>query len=228
MKIQRSFLAILSFVLISFIFISCEKEESKNVNQSRIYAEYELFYDINVDKTYASAVFKFSSVTGTQLQLSAPSTVKFNNEVIPYDPIFNYYRKEYAGKINAGTFVFTDAEGKNYTNQVSLAPAIANPTNLESITRNGSFTYTWVGDAVKANETVGLTIGTVSNFQVFVQNTVASQNLVLPLTQLNQLPVGTVNCQLDRQVETNVTQGTDVGGKVRGKFRALNKSIEIK
>jgi hypothetical protein len=228
MKIQHSFLAILSFILSSVIFISCEKEESKNVNQSRIYTEYELFYDENTNITYASAWFRFSDAVGKQLQLSAPSTIKFNNEALPYDQILNNYRKEYAGKINSGTFVFTDVDGKTYSNQVSLAPAIANPANLEPITKDKSYTYTWVGDALKRNELVSLTIGSGTTIEVFLQVAEGAQQLVLPLTQLNKLLAGTGNCQLDRVAEGNVSQATAVGGKTRGKYRALNKSVEVR
>jgi hypothetical protein len=213
------------------VLTSCEKPaDSKDVSQDKIYGEYELFYDKNSDKSYALAWFKFNSATGTALQLTAPSEVKFNNDLIPYDPTFGYYRKEYAGQISTGTFNFKDGDGVIYSNIVNLGKLITNPT-IDTIKRVGAYTYTWIGDSVLANETVGLVIGNNASpltFQVFLQNTVNSKNLVLPLTQLNQLPIGSSYCQLDRQIEKAATSVTSAGGKIRGKYRALNKNLYVK
>jgi major membrane immunogen (membrane-anchored lipoprotein) len=213
------------------LFSGCEKPaDSQDVNQDKIYGEYELFYDKNQDKTFASAWFKFNSSTGTPLQLSAPSEVKFNSDAIPYDPLFGYYRKEYAGQITTGTFNFKDTDGKVYSNTVNLAKAITNPS-IDTIRRMGAYTYTFTGDSLIANELIGLTIGNTTNpanFQVFLQNTLNSKSIVLPLTQLNQLPVGMSYCQLDRQIEKAATSTTDAGGKIRGKYRGLNKNTYVK
>lgn len=225
-SINLSLLSIFSILT----FLSCKKENSEDVNQDKIYAEYELFYDKNQDKTYASAIFKFSNALGTQLQLTSPSEVKFNTDVIPYDPVFAYYRKEYAGLVTTGTFTFKDVNGLVHTNSVNLSKIITNPT-IDTIRRTGAYNYAWVGDSVITNETVGLVIGNnvnTLNFQVFVQNTINSKNLVLSLSQLNQLPVGMSYTQLDRTTETTAPDVTSAGGKIRGKYRALNKNLYIK
>jgi hypothetical protein len=220
----------LSIIISLCLLTGCEKADSGDVNQDKIYSEYELSYDKNQDKTYASAIFKFNSITGTQLQLTAPSEVKFNGELVPYDPVFAYYRKEYAGQINSGTFTFKDKNGLAYINMVTIAAAISN-TVVDTIKRTGAYTYVWLGDSCKNNELIGLTIGNninPLNFQFFLQNTLNSKNLVLPLAQLNQLPVGNSYCQLDRQVETAAQNVTSAGGKVRGKYRGPNKNVYIK
>lgn len=214
------------------LFTACEKPaDSKDVKQDKIYGEYELFYDKNTDKTYASAWFRFNSGSGTPLQLSAPSEIKFNNDAIPYDQLFGYYRKEYAGQITSGTFNFKDGDGTTYANTVAIAKALTNPV-IDTIRRaNGAYTYVWTGDSLVASELIGLTIGNVVNplnFQVFLQNTVNSKNIVLPLNQLNQLPIGMSYCQLDRASEKAATNATSAGGKTRSKYRALNKNVYIK
>jgi hypothetical protein len=218
-------------IIIMAIISSCEKEDSASVSQDKIYAEYELFYNKNEDKTYASAVFKFSNISGTQLQLSSPSEVKFNTDVIPFDGTLAYYRKEYAGLISSGTFTFKDKDGLIYTNLVRVAKVITNIT-IDTINRsNGAYTYTWVGDTVKTNEAVGLVIGNNANpfnFQFFRQAAINSTNFILPLTQLNQLPIGMSYSQLDRVIETNAPSVTSAGGLIRGKYRSLDKNLYIK
>jgi hypothetical protein len=226
----KLFLTLTVICFFAFLLESCKKEASSDVNQDKIYAEYELFYDKNTDKTYASAIFKFSNVAGTQLELTAPSEIKFNGDIIPFDPVFAYYRKEYSGRINSGTFVFKDTNGKSYANSVNLAKDIQNLA-IDTIGRTGSYTYTWGGNALAANEAIGLTIinyTNKANFQYFLQYTVNSTNIVLSLKQLNQLPIGMAYCQLDRQIETDASQVTSAGGRIRGKYRALNSDVYIK
>lgn len=230
LKIKKMTSLMLVIYILSLVLLSCKKENSEDVNQDKIYAEYELFYDKNQDKTFASAIFKFSNNLGTQLELTSPSEIKFNSDVIPYDPTFAYYRKEYAGLVTSGTFSFKDKNGTVYTNAVSLAKIITNPT-IDTIRRTSAYAYNWIGDSIIANETVGLVIGNninTLNFQVFIQNSLNSKNLILPLNQLNQLPVGMSYTQLDRQIETNASGVTSAGGKIRGKYRALNKNLYIK
>lgn len=211
-------------------FQSCAVEESDSVSQNKIYAEYELFYDKNTDKTYASAIFKFSNINGTNLKLSAPSEVRFNNDVIPFDQNFAYYRKEYAGKVAKGTFIFKDKDGLFYTNNAEIANEITNPAVTTINRANGSFTYTFTGTSLQQNELIGLVIGSktvTTNFQVFLQNAIGATNLVLPLSQLNLLSLGDSYCQLDRQIEVTTGNFTSAGGKVRGKYRAQDTNLTI-
>ncbi|MGQ0828848.1 MAG: hypothetical protein ACT4ON_10685 [Bacteroidota bacterium] len=221
---------IISLVFIVTAVTSCKKEESKDVSQEKIYAEYELFYDKNQDKTYASAIFKFSNVLGTQLQLTAPSEVRCNGDIIPYDPVFAYYRKEYAGQVTTGTFVFKDTDGKSYTNVISNIKTIANPA-VDTISKSSSYTYTWVGDALTANESAAITVSNTANgtqFQYFFQNTISSTNFVMGASNLNNLPTGMATCHLERTIETAASAVTSAGGKIRGKYKALNRNVYIK
>ncbi len=222
---------ILPFMFVTAMAItSCKKEDSKDVSQDKIYAEYELSYDKNTDKTYASAIFKFSNALGTNLQLTAPSEVKFGADVIPYDPVFAYYRKEYAGLVSNGTFTFKDKDGVAYTNTISSYAVVTNPA-IDTISKSSSYTYTWVGTSVAANEAMGLTIANLANqltFQYFYQNAVGSTNIILSASQLNNLPTGMAVCHIDRVIEKAASSVTSAGGKIRGKYRALDKNVYIK
>ncbi|MBC7777946.1 MAG: hypothetical protein H7246_21105 [Phycisphaerae bacterium] len=227
--IGKNGLVITLLLVLGLGFSSCIKEESSDVNQNKIFAEYELSYDQNTDKTYASAVFKFSNGLGTKLHLSGPSNVTFGADVLPYDPVFAYYRKEYAGKVDSGTFVFTDSLGHTYSNPVSLAAIIMNPS-LDTIHKSGSFTYAWTGAAVAANEAVGLTIANAANavyFQYFLQNSVGATDIVLPQTQLNNLPTVNANATIERVFETTAPEVTSAGGKIRGKYKASSSPVYI-
>jgi hypothetical protein len=227
-KFLTSFTALLATVV---LFTACAKEPSSSVDQSKIYAEYELAYNKNTDKTIVSAVFKFSNATGTQLQLSGTSNVKFNNEVLNFDPIFSYYKKELNGKIENGNFIFTDINGLTFNNPIVIAKTIGS-MSVDTINRaNGAFNYNWSGSSVDNNEAVNLTfINNANPFLVkpFLQYTVGSSNLVLGLSDLNQMPIGMATANLIRTIETNAPAVTSAGGKIRSKYTAENKNIYIK
>jgi hypothetical protein len=217
-----------ALLLCLVIFNSCKKEDSQDVNQDKIYAEYELYYDKASDKTYASAIFKFSNVWGTNLQLTSPSEVKFNNDVIPYDPVFAYYRKEYAGLVTSGTFYFKDTDGTTYTNPVSNADVISFPA-VDTIHNAGSYTFNWVGDSVLSNHWIELYMdGTAqNNAELFIQYTLNSKNFVLAANRLQNLGTGNAISSLTRVRETVAPAVTSAGGKIRGKYHAQNKTIYI-
>jgi hypothetical protein len=217
-------------LLFTGILQSCTKEDSSDVNQDKIYAEYELFYDENTDKTYAACVFRFSNAFGTNLELSAPSEVKFGNDLLTFDPVLSYYRKEYAGLITSGTFTFADTLGSTYQNTITLPSPISNP-NIDTIKRSlGSFTYAWVGSANPADSWTSVSINNTlnwANFQYFLQNNLGAENMVFGINQLNQLPIGPAFVQLERVFQKTATNVTSSGGVVRAKYKALNKNIIV-
>ena len=52
---------LLAFLLgITLMATACQTENSADVNQDRIYTQYELFYNANEDITYARAWFRFA------------------------------------------------------------------------------------------------------------------------------------------------------------------------
>jgi hypothetical protein len=215
--------------LILTLFVGCARENSTDVNQDRIYAEYELFYDKNTDKTYASAIFRFGNATGTQLELSSPSEVRFNGDVIPFDPAFAYYRKEYAGLVTSGTFVFTRTDGVSHSNSVASTRTIAFPASLDTIHNSNSFTLVWLGDSVVANERVDLWMDgpLQNNAEYFGQWLPNTTSIVLAANKLQALGVGSTSCTMERVWETTATDVTGAGGKVRVKYKALNLTVQV-
>ena len=96
------------------VFVSCQRESSEDVNQDKIYTEYSLVYDANTDITYARALFKFSNITGTQLELEAPAEVKFDNDILAFNQTLAYYEKQYVGVKTGGTFTYKDLDNNTY------------------------------------------------------------------------------------------------------------------
>lgn len=226
---SRNVLKVIALLFIALTFTRCASENSSDVNQDRIYAEYELYYNANTDKTYASAIFRFGNATGTQLELTSPSQVKFNNDVIPFDATFSYYRKEYSGRITSGTFVFTDTDGNSFTNAVSSTRTIEFPASMDTIHNANSYTLAWVGDSVVTNERVDVWMDgpLQNNSEYFVQYLANTNTIILAANQLQQLGTGNTTCTMERVWEETAIGVTGAGGKVRTKYKALNRTIQV-
>ncbi|HNV96368.1 MAG TPA: hypothetical protein PKG63_07840, partial [Bacteroidales bacterium] len=147
----------LSYLLmfaISITFSSCKKESSENVNQDKIWAEYQLIYDNNTKITYARAIFKFSSITGTILELKDPAKVMFNNDLLSYNPTLGYYEKQYTTFVTSGTFKYTDLDNHTFLNTLTIIDTVGFPAGLDTIIKSTPFELTWTGAPLKANETI--------------------------------------------------------------------------
>ena len=225
----KPMLKTLVLLLVIGSFSSCEKESSLDVNQDKIYTDYEVFYNSNTDKSWVVAKFKFGGPTGTILQLDDPAFVLFENDTLPYNFFFNGHYKEYAGQITSGTFSYTDANGNIYNNTLPSYEEIQFPAGLDTISKAQAFDLKWDGTALSADQFVGLFIGswTWGNDALVLQTNQGADNLVVGINQLANLPVGNSTCYMDRATEVDVTEGTGEGGKIRGKFRATNVPVIV-
>lgn len=219
------------FVLLGIaviLLVSCAKEESENVKQDSIYAIYELFYNLDTDKTTAQATFRFGGATGTLLDLNAPAISTFNGDELLYNAVSGVHKKEYAGLTKSGTFIYTDLDNNTFTNPTPTMDTISFPS-VDTISSGGAFTFQWIGNPIAANETITLTIdGTQqSNFEVFSNFIVGVTELILPANKLQNLGIGNATCTLSRAYNKySVDQGTSTGGRMAVRY-TCSKTIYI-
>lgn len=225
MKKLYYYFLLLLFISGSILLHSCKKD----IDQNKIYTIYELCYDPNTNSTYAMASFQENGVTGTFIELKSPSQISFNGNVLTYYSSQCYYESEFTGLISSGTFIWTDENGLTKTNPISVIP-IAYPASLTTINRNSSYTMSWVGDSISANQSVVLTMTSVSTEGInktFTQNTINSKSITLSASQLQEFDAGTVQLSLYRQYEPALIQQTAAGGKIAGVYGPVNKSIQL-
>lgn len=212
-----------------FIFASCEKESASDVNQDKIYTDYEQFYDKNTDKTTVVARFRFGGVTGTLLELDSTDFVTFNGDMLPYNEWYGGHVKEYAGLQAPGTFSYTNLDNETFTNSVPAFDSIAFPAAFDTIVKSVANTLTWVGSPLAANQNVGLFVGswTWGQDALYYQDGDGATNLILGTGQLSNVPVGPSICYMDRATDVALTQATPEGGRIRAKYRAQNKQVQV-
>ena len=208
---------------------SCNRENSNDVNQDKIYTTYSLVYDANEDKTYARAIFQFSNALGTQLELTSPSDVHFNNDILTFKSGLAYYEKEYAGKVTTGTFTWKDTDGSVYTNSVSIK-SIDFPVVLDTIHRTAAYEMFWVGDSLSANHSVTVTINGVleGDAQYFSQDNINSKSIILAKSQLELLGQGMGTIWMQRIYTPGLLQKTSAGGAISGKYIPVTRHVYLK
>jgi len=225
---MRTLIKPLLFSLVLFVS-ACTKDKSSNVNQDRIYQDLQVTYDVNTDKTSILAQFKFGGATGTFLELDSGAMVRFNGDLLPFNQLLYGHYKEYAGRIDTGAFVYTNVDGKVFTNAIPLVDTIAFPATLDTIRKSSAYDLKWEGSVLKPDETVGLFIGSGAwgKNALYLQDADGASNLVLGTGQLTNLPIGASTLYMERSITKNLSEKTSVGGKIASKYRAKNKSVQI-
>lgn len=210
------------------LFSACETESSSDVDQNRIHAAYELFYDKKTNETTAVAVFRFGSSVGTQLELASPSEVRFNNDLLGFNAVLGRYEKTYKDQwIKSGTFTFTDTEGKTYTNNSEVMKAADFPATPEVLTfsKSADQTVSWTGDPLAQGETVGaLLIGPGNIFSISQSGATAFPVNKANLTNANP---GDYLISMDRWLSEPLTEKTDAGGEIVVKYRSATKNVKV-
>ncbi|MBC7777060.1 MAG: hypothetical protein H7246_16630 [Phycisphaerae bacterium] len=226
--LQGKMLFALAAFFITIAFSACTKESASNVNQDRIYAEYELFYDKNTDKTTAIARFKFGGATGTLLELDSTATVTFNGDILPFNALLAAHLKEYAGFIGTGKFVYTNIDNDVFQNSVPAFEPIAFPT-IGTMSKTAAYTLNWVGTPLAPDQEVGLAINGINegDLQLFLQTADGATSLILAKNQLEKLGIGQATAAMDRSTISRSIDGTTVGGVITGKYRAKSETFQI-
>lgn len=226
---KSNFTFILGLLIIPMVLLSCQKEDSSDVNQDTIYTVYELFYNENTDKTVAVVRLRFGSPTGTLLEATGTAQCTFNGDVLPYSTVYSGHAKEYAGLITTGTFTYTNTEGVTFTNSPPTMTTLTHPSDLDTIVKSQANTYTWQGNALAPFERVDLFVGSWLWGQdaIFFATGNGANTIVMGLNQLAGLAVGTSTLYVDRIHEVGITEGNPEGGVIRTRYRPLNIQVEV-
>jgi len=213
-------------LLIPVLLISCKKD-SEAVDQDQIYQSYEMSYNEATDQTTFTANFYLKSDGGKRLKLTGGSIVTVNGTTMNRNG--STYTRSFNGYLESGSFVFTDAKGKEFTNSVLYENYIQNDLS-NSLSNNLDCYWQFVGPEVSTGETVSVTIrnqetgggtatgSTMQNGAYFVRITA---------NQMSQLTAGWANAITTRSSISNNGNWTKVGGKKKSEYISSSSSILI-
>jgi len=210
-------------------FSSCKREESINIDQNRIYSNYDFVYDANSNKSSVTATFRLDHSSGQKIELSYPSRVSFNGEGMAWKGALGHYSLNRSGNLNGGSFIFSDTEGAEFKNGVGSLSSIEIPFGLNSISKSGNFFLPWTGGALVSGETIKVTIngGDQTGSKVWIATAIGSSHLILDQNKLSGLAVGTANIQIEREASSYLEQSNLAGGRVTASYKSRKVSINI-
>lgn len=213
----------------SLILSACKQEDSDDVNQDKIYTDYEVFYNANDDKTVVIAKFRFGDAFGTILELTGSAGVTYNGDELLYNGFYGGHTKEYAGENLGGQFVYTNTEGNTFSNTALATSTIGFPASFTSLSKSAAYDLQWTGTTTATNERVALFIGSYTWGQdaFLLQTQTGANNIIIGVNNMSNLAEGSSTCYMDRVTETNASQVTGNGGMIRTRYRGTNASITV-
>jgi len=211
---------------LGILIFSCEKENSDDVNQDRIHAVYELVYDKNNNQTVAYSYFTFGTLTGTPLEISSPSEVKFNGNSMEEKTLpMMHYETEQNNFLNTGSFYFKDSDGNEFNNSVTYS---AIDFSVDTIQRNVNYTLPWTGTALQQFEEVKVKLKSIDNeYTYFSTSAVNSHSITLPTSKLNALLPGNYSIQVVRTKNLQLQETSSAGGGIFGTYKTLTKTVYL-
>jgi hypothetical protein len=223
----------IKFSIFALFFVltatSCLRESSADVKQDRIFTHYELFYNANEDITYARAWFRFGNITGTLLELAAPSEVSFEGDKLSFNKALAFYEKKYAGFKSSGSFRWEDTEGKVFENTVTVNTVDFGPMP-DSLARNAALTIPWTGNPLATDEAIGAWINgeKEGDSQAAVTIETGATSLIVPANKMSKVGAGPGKIYLERRFSPSLMEKTGAGGYGAGVYRAKVKNVVFK
>ncbi len=218
MHYQKPILSVI-FLLIAGLF-SCDSNEigeSKDVNQDKIYMDYNISYTEGEDEVALNFQYRFAGPAGTTLVLNNPSQVKLDGEILKVDS------SEYGGayyKVNKNrpaflgkhSISFTDINGKQFENNFEFAPFTL--VNLPATAdRNKDLTVAYNINGLNADDDIEInSVDTDSSFHY--HQSVASTSIIIPASDLKRQKNNEISFETSIYRNLALKQTTSEGGKM--------------
>ena len=139
----------LIIILLIGLISACRKDSSE-IEQNRIYQEYEVVFNNKTGNTEVSATFREDNASGKILRLTGGAKVYFNEQQISGKSNFS---RTYSGFVSPVKIEFVDGDGKKYTNY-SFGINYVDVNPFENFISGTNNYFSWGGSAVGENESV--------------------------------------------------------------------------
>jgi hypothetical protein len=221
-------------LLLVYVISGCkssEVDESKNVNQSRIYQDYYAEYDADKGKYKVEVIFRFGGTNGTTLILSEPSYVNLNGKPLEGKKQLLrgqvYFENKKANNPKDFIFEFTDLDEHTFNNTLVLESISFGELPSEISDSTGGSIY-WEGKPLQEDEELWLEITDANKTAktIFVRNQETNEVVIKP-SDLQELTEGKIKLQLIRFVKHSTHENAEVGGEMSGRYYSEEAEIKI-
>ncbi len=205
---------------------SCKKDSSE-IDQAKIFQNYVMTYDEDLNKTTVSAYFYEDKLGGKNLELTGTSSVTMNGNAMTKNG--TTYSTTVEGNLAVATLIFTDNDGKAYTNTINKANTIANDSQTYLDNSSTGYWY-WYGSTITTDESVNLVLTNVADNSItasFNENVVGRSYVTLTGSSLSSLPEGNTKVEIKRSKSTTSGNFATVGGKISANFKALYNYVSV-
>ena len=221
----------LSFLLLACLALvaGCKKETSKVADPDHIQQEIWYIYDSDNNDSHFYIRF-YDNSWYMRVLLTSPSFVTLNGDPMVLNPVDSYYAVKYNNqKTPSGTFVFSDAWKRVFTNIVDVPTSIELPA-IDTLYRSKDNVITWIGDPCSGAQEV---ITFYEGFVIYNIRGTTSQagatSITIKGSSFNQeAKAGTTYIQLHRESSTNLQQGELAGGKIVRRYESMYKKVYLK
>lgn len=219
-------LRIVYIVFLASLLGSCKPDETIDVNQDKIFTEYEFFFNHVENRTYAYARFRHKKEKGTILKLSSSSSVAFASQPLYYNASLQQYELILDGLVSSGEFVWADTDGRLYKNSIALADISLGQGN--TLIQNQNNVLPWQGLPIREDENVILFLTSDGGGAQYVLNkSQGATNMVVSPVDLVKFPKGNLVASIERIATIKLKEETDAGGSMKGRYRSLEVVIPL-
>jgi hypothetical protein len=223
MQYKRPFLSVI--LLLLTVLFACESNEigeSRDVNQDKIYMDYDFSYAEGDENVLLNLQYRFAGSAGTTLVLNNPSRAELDGEILKVDSSEGagaYYEttKKFADFRGKHQISFTNLNGKRFENSFEFhpvalyeLPATANCTKDLVIHFNTACLGT--GDQIAISS-----LETDSSF--YYQQTGPAGTITIPAAELKRQKSGEIQFESTVYREIPLLQTTAEGGLLRLTYR---------
>ena len=211
----------LSIFSAAIFFLSCTSSEignSKDVNPSTIYMQYNVSYSEGDDSLNCILQYRFAGDKGTTLVLTPPSKTEIDGKEITVDSGFvsgAYYSKNFAANNFSGDHVikFTDINGKTYKEPFSFE-LFSCKTELPQTIGRKNLLFEFAGS--KNGDIIHVDISDTASSTGDIEKNVTIRNNQLEISalELKSLSNGPLIIQFYKKQELPLRHPTEEGGKL--------------
>ena len=230
-RINRFFFISASLCL---VLISCTSNEignSKDVNPESIYFDYRVWGDEDGGYITTRLQYRFAGSNGTTLLLENPSKAEIDGIAIKADSSKRngaYYEvtkpvKDFTGR---HTIVFTNMNGKQYTEEFNFQP-ISLKTSIPKIVNRADLIFEVAGLA--PTDYIRVMLSDTASFSEGISriDTVRKGRIRITKADLENLVNGPIHLEFSKEDEKRVKNGTKEGGKLSVSYE-LKREFELK
>ncbi len=206
-------------VCVLLILGSCLPEPETAVDPSLYFTSYQIYYHEPEQRTSVLAVFTAIDRDGFRQILQGNASVNFRSKNLQYNPDLTEYSLSFDDYITDGTFIYTDQNGRKFSNSISNK-LIGFPQGLDTVDVRNDLEFYWKGDPLDDDELVSLQLeDPVLGFsELFQEHERGATKITIPRNDLARFGQGTIVMLLAREKVKNATEDPGVGGGVNSVY----------